>query len=160
RRFSSAFALAAVTWARVVHAQCPDPNSFCSGSTCTVGTAVTVEDGCVLAWGSGKTVTIATNGAISVADGGSFTLQAPTVNGDGPLSAPAGTIQIPTTGQFQNRNSGRVQANGVVDDTAGTIIITGNPVSLLNTSRVSADGVGGNIDICGGTRNLAGDCNL
>src|SRR5690349_10276299 len=98
RRFSPAFVVAAVAWAHVVHAQCPDPNSFCSGSTCTVGTPVTVADGCVLTWGSGKTVTIGTNGSISVAAGGSFTLQAPTLNVDGLLSAPGGVISIATTG--------------------------------------------------------------
>jgi cysteine-rich repeat protein len=159
RPVSSVFALAVILLATSrAGAQCPDPNSFCTGSTCTVGGPVTVSDGCVLAWGTGKTVTIAAAGSISVAAGGSFTLTAPTLNVDGLLSAPGGSITIATTGQFQNRNSGHIEANGLFDDVPGTILITGSPLLLVGTSHVTANGLGGMVDVCGGTRDVGDNC--
>ena len=143
------------------------PGTICpgAGTTCTISTLVTVDNGCLLTW-SNKNVTVAAGGTIQVASGGSFTIEAGSLVVNGLLSAPAGAITIraieslPTfNGQFRTTGAGRVEANGGSPvTTVGAITVTGKSVQMDGTSSIQANGTGGSVDICGGTRTGGGGC--
>src|SRR6185436_5503214 len=122
-----------------------------SGSTCTISSSYTIDDGCLLAL-QAYDVTVTKPATLSTAlAGDSWTLDARSLTVFGTLKASEGTLTILTTNGVTTDKTNNSPAK--LEAASGTIVVVaGGPVQLGGT-LVIADGVAGDD---GGVISIAG----
>jgi len=154
----------------VVLADAACNQGLCAGSSCTISSDQTIDNGCVLAW-AGKAVTITNTSELKTAEyGETFTIQAGSLNFDGQLEAKGGGITLDVSGSLSL--DGKIDTSGLDNgDTGetdgGDVVVSAHDLTvtgLIDThgdSTVDEDGDrggggGGDIELTSaGTLHLA-----
>ncbi len=134
---------------------------LCAGSSCTISTDQTIDNGCVLAWG-GKAVTITTTSRFETAQyNHNFTIQAGSLDLDGKLEAEGGIITLVVSGSASL--DGTIDTSGLnngnyLQTDGGKVVVGAHDLMVTGTIDTHGDStVDGDGDRWGGS---AGDIEL